>query len=214
MHTIHYSAIRNTTLYHQVRITLVHPHKSRAKKRKQAHALVALCHSPNYNFKGEAYYQASFPPKNQHLKDRDTDEGEKKQQQQQHLNSYTHSLSKIDEYARFLESATYGITQAELDSFDVSNVDVDTQIINWMKEQMNETLILPTSHREFWRKRVNGGRVRQVIVFFRSYQKNFMECFVSLEINNVCLYKLFTFVCYFMNVVTYTVIICDSKSPM
>ena len=29
-----------------------------------AHALVALCHSPNYNFKGEVYYQASFPPKN------------------------------------------------------------------------------------------------------------------------------------------------------
>lgn len=28
-----------------------------------AHALVALCHSPNYNFKGEVYYQASFPPK-------------------------------------------------------------------------------------------------------------------------------------------------------
>lgn len=68
-------------------------------------------------------------------------------------------MSKIDEYARFLESATYGITQAELDSFDVSNIDVDTQIINWMKEQMNETLILPTSHREFWRKRVNGGRL-------------------------------------------------------
>ncbi len=27
-----------------------------------AHALVALCHSPNYNFKGEAYYYSSFPP--------------------------------------------------------------------------------------------------------------------------------------------------------
>lgn len=26
-----------------------------------AHALVALCHSPNYNFKGEAYYETSYP---------------------------------------------------------------------------------------------------------------------------------------------------------
>lgn len=27
------------------------------------HALIALCHSPNYNFKGEAYYETSFPRK-------------------------------------------------------------------------------------------------------------------------------------------------------
>lgn len=77
-----------------------------------------------------------------------------------HLNSYTHTLSKIDEYSRFLESATYGVTQADLDLFDVTNIDVETQIINWMKEQMNTTLTPPTSHREYWRKGVNGARVR------------------------------------------------------
>ncbi len=42
-----------------------------------AHALVALCHSPNYNFKGEPYYQASFPPS------KNVKEQQQQQQQQQ-----------------------------------------------------------------------------------------------------------------------------------
>lgn len=31
-----------------------------------AHALIALCHGPNYNFKGEAYYGTSFPRNTKH----------------------------------------------------------------------------------------------------------------------------------------------------
>lgn len=34
-----------------------------------AHALVALCHSPNYNFKGEPYYQSTNNPDEIHLAD-------------------------------------------------------------------------------------------------------------------------------------------------
>ena len=34
-----------------------------APKCALAHAMVAACHSPNYNFNGEAYYETSFPPR-------------------------------------------------------------------------------------------------------------------------------------------------------
>ena len=76
-----------------------------------------------------------------------------------YLSSFTHSLSETDELARFLETATFGITQGELEVFDSSPGNVQTKIIDWVSNNINIGITPMTSHREFWRKGLNG-RVR------------------------------------------------------
>ena len=72
------------------------------------------------------------------------------------LSSFKYSLSRIDEVARFLETATFGITQDQLDVFDASTNNLQKDIIDWVSDQMNTTTTPITSHREFWRKGLNG----------------------------------------------------------
>jgi len=72
-----------------------------------------------------------------------------------HLRSFTYSLSVKNQVARFLESTTFGITRTELESFDY-NANIETQIISWVKNQMNVSVVGLTSHREFWRERANS----------------------------------------------------------
>ena len=76
-----------------------------------------------------------------------------------YLSSFTHSLSETDELARFLETATFGITQGELEVFDSSPGNVQTKMIDWVSNNINIGITPMTSHREFWRKGLNG-RVR------------------------------------------------------
>ena len=75
------------------------------------------------------------------------------------LSSSSHSLSERDEYARFLETSTFGITQEQLDTFGDSSSNVGDDIVNWVSDQMNSTQIPMTSHREYWRRGINA-RVR------------------------------------------------------
>lgn len=72
------------------------------------------------------------------------------------LASYSYSLSKSDEAARFLETATFGITQSQLDAFENSSNNIQDDIIGWVSNQMNASITPMTSHREFWRKRLTG----------------------------------------------------------
>lgn len=76
------------------------------------------------------------------------------------LSSSSYSISDRDAYARFLETATFGITEEELDEFESTANSVESDIISWVNDQMNETKTPLTSHREFWRSNVNG-RVSQ-----------------------------------------------------
>lgn len=71
------------------------------------------------------------------------------------LQRFSHSVSEVDELARFLESATFGITQQQLNEFDASSNHVRTDIIDWVAHQMNNSATPMTSHREFWRKGLN-----------------------------------------------------------
>ena len=73
-----------------------------------------------------------------------------------HLSSFSYSLSETDELARFLETATFGITQGELEAFDSSPGNVQTKIIDWVWNHMNVSSTPMTSHREFWRKGLSG----------------------------------------------------------
>ena len=72
------------------------------------------------------------------------------------LSSSSHSLSESNEYARFLETATFGTTQADLDSFLASPMIVQDDIIDWLSSQMNISETPLSSHREYWRKRINS----------------------------------------------------------
>ena len=72
------------------------------------------------------------------------------------LSSFSHSLPAVDEYARFLETATFGTTQEQLDVFATYSGSVQDNIASWLLGQMNSTVTPITSHRENWRKGLNG----------------------------------------------------------
>ena len=78
------------------------------------------------------------------------------------LTTFDHSLTDDEMYARFLETATFGTTQQQLDNFKSSPASVHDNIANWISDQMNSATTPLTSHREFWRRGANG-RVRVYI---------------------------------------------------
>ena len=75
------------------------------------------------------------------------------------LTGLNHTLSEINEYARFLETATFGVTEQQLDEINTPSRSVKGDIVYWISQQMNSTLTPITSHREFWRRGLNA-RVR------------------------------------------------------
>ncbi len=89
------------------------------------------------------------------------------------LSTFNYSLSEIDEYARFLETATFGITLEELEAFEkfekplsftstsTPTSRVQDAIIHWISNQMNISTTPLTSHREIWRR----GAIGRVSVF-------------------------------------------------
>ncbi len=72
------------------------------------------------------------------------------------LTNYENTLSARDEFARFLESATFGVTTQDLDILEESDGDSFSVISSWVETQMNEVSTPRTSHRKFWRERVNS----------------------------------------------------------
>lgn len=75
--------------------------------------------------------------------------------EQYYLTSYSYAISHNDTVARFLETVTFGTTTADLVAWDNLNVTKDTAS-EWILEQISKPM---TSHREFFRLRVNP-RVR------------------------------------------------------
>jgi len=72
------------------------------------------------------------------------------------LTTLDYSLAENEEYARFLETATFGITEEQLDAFKNSPASVHDDIVTWISDQMNSTTTPLTSHREFLRRGVIG----------------------------------------------------------
>ena len=72
------------------------------------------------------------------------------------LTSFTHSLEEKDEYARFLETSTFGVTEEELGNFEASSDTVQEHIVSWIGNQMNSSLTPMSSHREFYREGLNA----------------------------------------------------------
>ena len=75
------------------------------------------------------------------------------------LSSYNHTLTKENEIARFLETSTFGITQDMLHAFSISPNNTKDAIASWLFDQMDSDIIPMTSHREYWRKGLNGRQL-------------------------------------------------------
>jgi len=78
-----------------------------------------------------------------------------------HLTAYTHSLKRKDEMARFLETATFGMTSAEVEQLKSSaqtlggNNGNFEAIVDWFAFQSDKQSISLTGHRKFWRERIS-----------------------------------------------------------
>ena len=79
------------------------------------------------------------------------------------LISFSHTVLERDEYARFLESATFGVTTSELDELESINArnGIAGKITKWIQRHMDPTIVPITSHRMFWRTKANP-RVRVI----------------------------------------------------
>lgn len=82
------------------------------------------------------------------------------------LSSSSYSLSKTNEYSRFLETATFGVTEDDLENIDTISSSSNSQdnIAHWVAQQMDTNITPMSSHREFWRKGLNG-RVSAFVFF-------------------------------------------------
>ena len=71
------------------------------------------------------------------------------------LMSFSHSASPKEEVSRFFQHTTFGPTKSMLDSWNYSQ-EVSTGMKDWVAAQVDEVQTPITSHREFFRKRMNG----------------------------------------------------------
>lgn len=71
--------------------------------------------------------------------------------EQYYLTSYTYSVSHVEALARLFETATFGTRAQDLDAWDKGDVTTVT-VSEWIQEQISKPM---TSHREFFRRRVN-----------------------------------------------------------
>jgi hypothetical protein len=93
--------------------------------------------------------------------------------EQYYLTSYSHDISHKDSVARLLETATFGTTNKDLAAWGEGAVTKDS-VVEWIHEQISKPM---TSHREFFRHRVNP-RVRVVIhIFVMSISWNLTSIF-------------------------------------
>ena len=74
------------------------------------------------------------------------------------LEHRSYTLSQRDELARFLESATFGVTTADLDELEAATVysTVLDAISSYVEMQQDAHVVPPSSHREVWREKLNA----------------------------------------------------------
>jgi hypothetical protein len=64
-------------------------------------------------------------------------------------------VSTKEKVARFLEQVTFGPTLEDINMFNTSS-SLQSQFANWVKKQMDPSVVTPTSHREYFRARVDN----------------------------------------------------------
>lgn len=68
---------------------------------------------------------------------------------------FEHSLTNLEKVSRFFHQTTFGPTKTALNSWDF-NRDLNSEMASWVQDQMNESTTAMTSHRRYFRERVNG----------------------------------------------------------
>ena len=69
--------------------------------------------------------------------------------------------------SRFFQRNTFGPTLAMIDGWNYGAASMASEMASWVKNQINATVTSITSHREFFRKRVNGELERELQEIFK-----------------------------------------------
>ena len=73
-------------------------------------------------------------------------------------------VSTKEKVARFLEQVTFGPTLDDINKFNTSN-SLNIQFATWVKQQMDSSVVPATSHREYFRARVDNQMFKARYVF-------------------------------------------------
>ena len=65
-------------------------------------------------------------------------------------------VSTKEKVARFLEQVTFGPTLDDINKFDTSGLNLNNQFANWVKQQMDPSIVAATYHRAYFRARVDN----------------------------------------------------------
>lgn len=71
------------------------------------------------------------------------------------LMPFVHSISDRAEVSRFYQQTTFGPTMAMINGWDYTSP-MENEMAAWVKNQMNEATTPITSHRAFFREKING----------------------------------------------------------
>ena len=88
-------------------------------------------------------------------------------------------IREKDEYARFLETSTFGVTEEDLNKLEAAPNSVQENIASWISNQMNSSITPMSSLREFYRH----GLVPRV----SQTQQKATELFLNLIIYSIYL---------------------------
>ena len=80
-----------------------------------------------------------------------------------------------EKVARFLEQVTFGPTLEDINMFNTSS-SLQSQFVNWIKQQMDLSVVTPTSHREYFRARVDNYMYLARLVYILLSQYSFCVC--------------------------------------
>ena len=82
------------------------------------------------------------------------------------LMSFTHQLNDKEEVSRFFQQTTFGPTLDMIDNwnYDGNNNNMQYEMADWVKNQMNESVVPLTSHRAYFRQRLDFSFYREDII--------------------------------------------------
>jgi len=75
------------------------------------------------------------------------------------LMSFSHSVTNKEKVSRFFQQTTFGPTMAMINSWNYGN-NILSEMGKWVKRQVNPNQVSPTSHRQYFRERVDFSTYR------------------------------------------------------
>jgi hypothetical protein len=79
------------------------------------------------------------------------------------LMSFSHNLSEKEEVSRFFQQTTFGPTLDMINLWNYGNSNIQHEMGDWIKKQMDEDIVVPTYHRAFYRQRLDFSFYQETI---------------------------------------------------